>query len=248
MIEYTKDVCHGKFRIWLKADNNSYGSPKDFLVILGIGHSETLLFICDRYIQTHSIDCNIDKKYFDFLIYDDLDVDTWDIEEESLDNIALFNSKIIEENSILAINAIAFALYHEFGHVKYDDFGKSPIEKEKRADLFAYEAVREKQSHHPMIENEKSPFFIGALLELVLILKVCDPLLTEVDASHPHPIERLYYLLEYFHIQEDSFLWEYVYDETVEWANDNHIAMTFVKDYSILAKDKFLDFYHRYKK
>ena len=70
----------------------------------------------------------------------------------------------------------------------------------------------------------------------------------EIAVSYPHPIERIYLFLEYFHIKEDSFLWEYACDTIVKWANDNHIAMTFVKDCSLSIKDKLLDFYHRYKK
>ena len=85
-------------------------------------------------------------------------------------------------------------------------------------------------------------------MENILILQVSKAKETENTMSHPHPIERIYLFLEYFHINNNSYLWRYAYDTIVKWINDNNLAMTFVKDSSISIKDKMLDAYHRFKK
>ena len=148
----------------------------------------------------------------------------------------------------MAIYALTFTIFHEFGHVKYDDDSMLQIEKERRADNFALEVLYESCSQKQDTRLEDNPKFLGAFLDNILILLVSKPEDAEIAVSHPHPIERIYLFLEYFHIKEDSFLWEYAYDTIVKWANDNHIVMTFIKDCSLSIKDKLLDFYHRYKK
>ena len=234
-----------KFTVQIKKDCNSWGSKDNGHIILGIGNLKRLIEICNDFNSTYNLEYNTENSIFNYSTDDDLNVEIYDVEEDFLNNIEFLNGTSVETVGTLAINALAFTLYHEFGHVKYDDYCKLSIENERRADLFAFEVVKDRCSEKDICF---SPFFIGALLESVLILKVCDPSLSEVDTSHPHPIERLYCLLEYFHIQKDSFLWEYVYSEVVCWLNDNNIDMAFVKNFPISAKDKFLNVYLRFKK
>lgn len=247
VIKSTKDVRSGKFRIQLNEDNNSYGNKNDCHIIIGVGNLEKLFDICSSFCQTYHVDYRIDRNVFCLSIDDDLDIDVWDIKEEHLDKFEFLDNKCIGGTDILVLNAFAFTLYHEFGHVKYDDCSKLPIENEMRADLFAFEVVKDKCSNYSEIDVCDSPFFIGALLELVLTLKVCDSLLMKDDASHPHPIKRLYRLMDFFHIKEDSYLWEYIYNIVVDWFNDNNVSM-FVKESSPSFKEKMLDTYHRLKK
>ena len=237
-----------RFIVKISNDNDSYGSKSYCEVKLGMGNLAKLCEICDHFCQIFKLQYSIDNNILDFHPDDEICIDCYDISEKDFDNIGFLKDNSIGSVGTLAIYALAFTIFHEFGHVRYDDDSMFQIEKERTADNFALEVLNESCSQEQNIRLEDNPKFLGAFLEIILILLVSKPKDAEIAVSHPHPIERLYLFLKYFHIKEESFLWEYAYDTIVEWANENHIAMTFVKDCSLSIKDKFLDFYHRYKK
>ena len=237
-----------RFVVKISNDYDSYGSKSYCEVKLGLGNLTKLLNICNHFCQLNIIEHNIDNDILVYLPDDEICIDCFDISEVDLDNIEFLKDNSIDSVGTLAIYALAFTLFHELGHVKYDDDSMLQIEKERTADIFALEVLCESCSQKQNIRLEDNPKFLGAFLENILILLVSKPKDAEMATSHPHTIERIYLFLEYFHIKENSFLWKYAYDTMVEWANDNYIDMAFVKDSSISIKDKLLDFYHRYKK
>lgn len=236
------------FTVQIKEDCDSWGSKDNCHIILGVGNLEKLFRICKSFNQVYHLQYSFDNRFFTLITNEDLNIETYDVKESFLENIVFLNGDTDDVAGTLAIHGLAFALYHELGHVKYDDDSLSQIEKERSADTFALKVLHEFCSQKRDLRLEDNPRFLGAFLENILILLVSKPRDAEIAASHPHPIERIYLFLDYFHVKEDSFLWKYAYDIIVKWANDNNIAMTFVKDCSISIKDKLLDFYHRYKK
>lgn len=248
VIKNRKCCPYPRFIVKISNDNDSYGSKSYCEIKLGLGNLTKLFDICNHFCQLYQLECSIDNNILVFHPGDEIYIDSFDISEVDLDNIEFLKDDSIGSVGTLAIYALTFTIFHEFGHVKYDDDSMLQIEKERTADNFALEVLYESCSQKQNIRLEDNPMFLGAFLENILILLVSKPRDAEIAASHPHPIERIYLFLEYFHIKEDSFLWNYAYDTIIKWANDNHIALTFVKDCSLSIQDKLLDFYHRYKK
>lgn len=235
-----------KFLVQIKDDNNSWGSKENSHIILGVGNIETLFNICINFSQAYNLSYSSDNRIFTLITDADLNIENYDVKESFLDKIDFLNEDTFDAAGTLAINGLAFALYHEFGHVKYDDDYELQIEKERKADLFAMDVVKEMCSD--CIPLDRNPIFLGAYLENILMLSVCNPNEAEILFSHPHPIERIIILLEYFHIEENSYLWKYAYDEITKWINVNNMSMTYERYSSITIKDKLMDAFCRFKK
>ena len=236
-----------KFVIQIK--NEIQSRPcNDNQIILGIRNLSKLYNHCCVFCKTHQIKSNTYMTNVDKKDIAEFCIETKDLNEKDLDSILLFDEISLGSEWSLVINALAFTLYHEFGHIKYDEENEMQIEKEKRADFFAMKIVEGKCKKFPNAQIDENPAFLGALMDFIHIIRVSDPIEAEIAMTHPHPIERLYLFLEYFHINENSYLWKYAYDTIVKWAVDNNIAMTFEKESSISIKDKMLDAYHRFKK
>lgn len=235
-----------KFRIEINNEDESMGSRSNHYVLIGLSGLSKMYDICNKFFSRYIFDyntCRIPVLHCD----KDINIDIWDLDDSIFPDSFLDGENIGPVDS-LVINAFAYTLYHEFGHVKYDEDSKPPMEKEWKADLFAMEVIKADLSSKPNVQIDKNPIFLGALFEFIHILNISSFYDLQVDMSHPHPIERLYLLLEYFHIENNSYLWEYVYDEISQWLNANHMLMTYEKFNSISIKDKFLDAYHRFKK
>lgn len=249
LLKVRKDCPFLKFRIQINDDNQPSASKKKCYIIVGIGDFNKLYDICCCFEKTYHLDFCTSSDILKCEEEDnDFCVDDFDISEKDLDDVKLFKDNLRGSVGTLFENALAFSLYHEFGHIKYDEDYLMPIEKEKKADLFAMGIVHEKSMESPNSQLEKSPAFLGALLDLILILYVSNPKVAEEATTHPHPIERIYKFLEYFNIGNNSYLWQYVYNIVRNWSTEHHIAMTFERDSSISDKDKLLDAYLRFKK
>ena len=244
-----RECCSNtKFVVKISNDRNSYGSKSYREIKLGMGNLAKLCDICNQFCHLFQSEYYIDNNILNYHPNDEIYIDCHDISERDLGNIEFLKKNFVDSVGTLAIYALTFTIFHEFGHVKHDDDRMLQIEKERTADNFALEVLNESCSQEQDVRHEGNPKFLGAFLENILILLVSQPKDAEIAVSHPHPIERIYLFLEYFHIKEESFLWGYAYDTIVKWINDNNLAMTFVKDSSISIKDKMLDAYHRFKK
>lgn len=235
-----------KFTVQIKEDCNSWGSKDSIHIILGIGNLEKLFQMCKSFSQVYHLQYSSGNRILPLKTDGDLNIETYDVKESFLDKIDFLNEDTFDAAGTLAINSLAFALYHEFGHVKYDDDYELQIEKERKADLFAMDVVKEMCSD--CIPLDRNPIFLGAYLENILMLSVCNPNEADILFSHPHPIERIIILLEYFHIEENSYLWKYAYDEITKWINANNMSMTYERYSSITIKDKLMDAFCRLKK
>lgn len=243
VVKETKSRRSGKFLVQITEDSNSHGSKENCHIFLGVGNFEKLYEICNSFSRANSFLFNTSII---MLTDGDLNIENYDVKESFLDKIDFLNEDTFDAAGTLAINGLAFALYHEFGHVKYDDGYELQIEKERKADLFAMDVVKEMCSD--CIPLDRNPIFLGAYLENILMLSVCNPNEAEILFSHPHPIERIIILLEYFHIEENSYLWKYAYDEITKWINANNMSMTYERNSSITIKDKLMDAFCRFKK
>jgi len=244
-----RECCSNtRFVVKISNDRNSYGSKSYREIKLGMGNLAKLCDICNQFCHLFQSEYYIDNNILNYHPNDEIYIDCHDISERDLGNIEFLKKNSVDSVGTLAIYALTFTIFHEFGHVKHDDDRMLQIEKERTADNFALEVLNESCSQEQNVRLEGNPKFLGAFLENILILLVSKPKDAEIAVSHPHPIERIYLFLEYFHIKEESFLWGYAYDTIVKWINDNNLAMTFVKDSSISIKDKMLDAYHRFKK
>ena len=244
-----RECCSNtKFVVKISNDRNSYGSKLYREIKLGMGNLAKLCDICNHFCKLYKLKFSIDNYIFYFHSDDGISIDCFDINEQDLDNIEFLKDHSIGSVGTLAIYALAFTIYHELGHVKHDDDRMLQIEKERIADFFAMSVLRGSCCEEPNVQLEDNPKFLGAFLENILFLHVSKSRDAEIAVSHPHPIERIFLFLEYFHIDDNSYLWRYAYDTIVKWADDNDLAMTFVKDSSKSIKDKMLDTYHRFKK
>ncbi len=244
VIEETRSRRQGKFTVQIEEDGNSWGSKENCHIILGVGNLQKLYQICESFSQAYHLQYSSDNRIL--ITDDDLNIETYDLKESFLDNVEFLNENTDDAAVTLTRNALAFALYHEFGHVKYDDDSKSQIENERKADLFAMDVVKRMCPNCTPLDQNL--FFLGAFLENIFVLSVSNPKETEISFSHPHPIERIIIFLEYFHIGESSYLWKYTYDEVVKWINANNMSMTYEKNSSITVKDKLMDAFYRFKK
>lgn len=100
--------------------------------------------ICCFFENTYHLDFCTSSDIFNCVEDENFCVDDFDISETVLDNILFSKKSLLDSAGTLFLNAVAFSLYHEFGHIKYDEDYLISIEKEKKADLFAMGIVQEK--------------------------------------------------------------------------------------------------------
>lgn len=248
IIEKRKDCALPRFFIEIKDDNLSMALKNECHIIIGIGSLSKLYNICSDFCKTYQMDYSIGKSIINKIEDNNICIDAWGISEQDLDGIKLFEEDTIDSAGILVINALTYTIYHEFGHIKYDEDDMKQIDKEKKADKFAMELVKGKCIEYPLLQMDIAPAFLGALLDNILILYDSNPQKLEESTTHPHPIERIYYFLEYFDISEESYIWEYVYDMIIKWMNENHIALKIKKNCSISAKEQLYTINNRFKK
>lgn len=142
---------------------------------------------------------------------------------------------------------MSYTIYHEIGHVLYDRTMKksSQIEKEHKADTFAFEAIKSMGNSN---ESTDSARFLGAFIGIAHILLIRTPQEEREDEEHPHTIERLYNLLNYWNIPDNSCYWELAYNIVCKWCHQNKLSMLWEKETSISPKDKFMDAYAHFRK
>ena len=75
------------------------------------------------------------------------------------------------------------------------------------------------------------------------VLNKLEPVVELKDKEHPHSIERLYILLKFWDIADDSPYWNLVNQVVRKWSNKYCLPITWIKPTSISDKDKFLDTY-----
>ena len=169
-----------------------------------------------------------------------------DNERENIETI-LNESDFLNENEtssdVIAVYSLAYSLYHEFGHVLHDKYILNSIKRERTADAFAFESMKSLRSK----EYEKT-LLGGIIIGIVNILYKEGLDYENKETSHPHGIERLYSLLDFWKIQDYSYYWELSYRILRKWCTKNSITIDWEKNTSNTYKDKFFDAYIHFKK
>lgn len=143
----------------------------------------------------------------------------------------------------IAINAMAYMLYHEFGHILHDRTTENQKERERKADEFAFGAMKSMCKSNNIETNNAG--FLGAFVGIAYILREED----STDKEHPSAIERLYDLLNYWQIQDESFHWELAYKVVCDWCKKKGLNISlWKKETSISPKGKFMDAYTHFQK
>lgn len=141
--------------------------------------------------------------------------------------------------------SIAYSLYHEIGHAFHNKYipESEPIKREVAADSFAFEAIKSR-----CIIDNYDVLFRGTFIGVIQVLMRRKQIEEVADAEHPHSIERLYYLLNSWGIQYDSYYWKLSFLFFSRWCKWNHEPLDWLVESSATPYDKFMDAYSHYRK
>ena len=164
---------------------------------------------------------------------------------EKLDSSDLFNSIKLSDYDKITIYALAYMLCHEIGHVLHDRYIQKNefFTKEHNADIFSFEAIKSISNN-----NKDESRLKGAIIGIAQMLIHRTPQQEIDDKEHPHSIERLYSLLNFWGIEEDSPYWDIAYNIVQIWCSRNEEPVTWERVSSISPKDKFIDAYVHFRK
>ena len=165
---------------------------------------------------------------------------------EKLNSSDFFKSKTLSGYDKLTVFALAYSLCHEFGHVLHDRYipRNEFFTKERVADYFSFEAIKYISIHN----NNSDSRLKGAIIGIAQMLMYRTPQQEIDDKEHPHSIERLYTLLDFWGIEDDSPYWELAYKIVLIWCDRNKESITWERTTSISPKDKFIDAYVHFRK
>ena len=227
----------------------SFGSKSNGQICLGLGNIILLHQLCCRVCEKLKIINHATSN-----IFTNKNTLRLCVEFDSFSDIdkLLYSAHFLDDNVItsadsLTVYAMAYTLYHEFGHIKYDDAANYPLDKERQADWFANETLAKMIACSQNEENASLRFW-GGIIDVILILFVSKHRHTEISGTHPHPIERLYNFLEFFKVDKEDCLWDFAFYFVKKWLKKNNIIDLSIKDNSLTTHDKFLDIYLRFKK
>lgn len=165
--------------------------------------------------------------------------------EKQLNNTDFLKKGRLSLYEVLTIYSFAYSLYHEIGHCILNRFMPEtrPLCREYSADNFAFEALKSMKS-----TEEEEVLLLGAIIGIINVLDIRTPEEEGKDTKHPHSIERLYTLLDFWNITDDSPYWKYSFDEVYRWCMKHNAPLTWMKETSMTYKDKFTDAYLHYRK
>lgn len=173
------------------------------------------------------------------------------------DNIKPLASRILDDShflknrqespiDFLTLLAFAYSVYHELGHVVCNKTTTIEFDREKKADEFAFIAMKSVgKSSNITNETRLLSIFIG--ISYMLLRRSHQEEIDDKD--HPHSIERLYNLLDYWKIENESCFWKLAYYVVCEWCMQNKLSISsWEKETSITHKEKFMDAYLQFQK
>ena len=171
----------------------------------------------------------VDKRYSDMLCQEEV---CRKIIIEKENGFYTDVAKMIEESDFvtgenptyidsLAMYAILYSLYHEIGHVIYDKSLDNQIEREIKADNFAFEAIIQLDG---CCKNDDNNKLLGTFIGVTNTLFVCDVKEEYDDKDHPPTFERIVSLLNHWEISSESNYWILASDLVRKWANNSHIG------------------------
>jgi hypothetical protein len=229
---------------YIQTTNTIILSLKDMLVSFRIAK------LCKKEMSTRLI---INSNYKDFQfrkekclgLFVDISRPECGIVQSKMNESQFLKRKPLKESDVLAVYSLAYSLYHEIGHVFFDKemLLSKQYDKEIAADSFAFEAIKSMQ-----IIEEKDALLLGTIIGIAQVLIHRKPSEEDEDDKHPHSVERLYNLLDYWGIEDGSPYWELVYKIVSKWCKDNNLLVIWEKGTSLTYKDKFFDSYIHFRK
>lgn len=194
----------------------------------------------------------IDNNYSDYNnsknIHDYISVECSTQEQhlvlDSLETINFLKEETLSLFDIVTIFSISYTLTHEIGHILYDNEIENQIERERKADSFAFEAIKS-IIKNGSIDNYR---ILGAFLGIAHVLLGRTQFEEQNDVFHPHSIERLFALLESLELENNSIFWELAYNIVYKWHNKYGIQLDWENPASYSFKEKMTDACHHYKK
>ena len=255
-IEFVKGISnYSKIEIDIVHNRYCGGSSNDGKIIIGIPDILDFYNIAKEMFRNLSFqdDYIIDTKYSDLGNKDNIRnkicVYLSDAEKtlvfEKLDSSNLFKSNKLLDYDKITIYALAYTLCHEIGHVLHDRYIQKNefFTKEHNADIFSFEAIKSISN-----KNKDESRLKGAIIGIAQMLMHRTPQQEFDDKEHPHSIERLYSLLDFWGIEDDSPYWELAYNIVLIWCGRNKEPVTWERTTSISFKDKFIDAYVHFRK
>ena len=167
------------------------------------------------------------------------------VPSEILEDSGFLSGKELSNVDKLVIFAFAYSLFHEIGHAIYNKQINNEMEREKIADQFSFEMGKALDENYNKGNN---CCLYGLFIGISQMLLTRNYQEEKDDVKHPHSIERIYNLLNFWRIQNESPLWKLAYKVVCEWSTKNSIHMCWEKETSKLYKDKFIDAYMYFRK
>lgn len=163
---------------------------------------------------------------------------------DRLEEIDFLKEETLSLFDIVTIFSISYTLAHEIGHILYDNEIENQIERERKADSFAFESIKS------MIKNDSIDNYriLGAFNGMAHVLLGRTQFEEQNDDLHPHSIERLFALLESLELDNNSIFWELAYNVVCKWHNVYGIPLVWDNPASYSFKEKMVDACHHYKK
>lgn len=261
MVKKIKEVNAGYphiMEICISDDKTSSAWHDSNKIILGIKMLPQLYAICEEITNSFNISScmNVESKYSSYgegNIRGILSVSSNDVSctppsciIEKIDFLTENSDSKIKKKYFSAIDtmtlfALGYSICHEVGHLLYDDDIKDSIVKEINADKFAFQVIKDVYDNEINDNNALAHSReIGTFLGVASVLFFRKPECENNDTDHPHTIERMYSMLNYWQIDDSSLLWEIGCHLIEKWINDNAMELPWHKDGTLSYKNKFM--------
>lgn len=243
-----------KVVIQINDDKGALSNSKSGDVIFGVKELGPIYKFSKLYPQLidSKVKYMIDNKYSDFdnskNIHDYISVECSSPEQhlvlDRLEEIDFLKDDTLMFYDIVTIFSISYTLAHEIGHILYDNETENQINRERKADSFAFESIKSMKKKDS-IDNYR---ILGAFLGIahVLVGRSQDDEIK--DNSHPHSIERIFALLDSLELEDNSVFWKMAYDVVCKWANKFQIPLDWENSVSYSFKEKMINICNHYKK
>lgn len=144
---------------------------------------------------------------------------------------------------ILTLYAFAYAVYHEIGHIVRDSQFITQLEKENSADMFAFEVVG--CPEREIVDNHLSLKHLGLFLGVAYLLQIRSLEEEIEDKEHPLGIKRLFALLDFWKLKDESFYWKMSCEIICAWCKSNNVPLNSDNSSKSSPRDTFENIYNQ---
>ena len=150
----------------------------------------------------------------------------------------LSNDKLTNADK-LTLFAFSYSLFHEIGHAIYNDQIPDEMKREKKADMFSFEMGKALDENLGKGNNCRLWGLFVGLSQMLLARTIQEE---EEDVNHPHSLERLEALFDFWIIPNDSNLWKFACEIIFKWIeqNDMNPSLIWQTNCELSSKERFL--------